>query len=65
MVWPMVPAGVSNDLITMARDITPVWDRDEDDADDVNIPDEDEAVEAAREDGAATADAAQTKEQQR
>ena len=40
MVWPMVPAGVSNDLITMARDITPVWDRDEDEADDVNIPDE-------------------------
>ena len=30
MVWPMVPAGVSNDLITMARDITPVWDRDDD-----------------------------------
>lgn len=46
MVWPMVPAGVSNDLITM-RDITPVWDRREDDADDVNIPDEDEAVEAS------------------
>lgn len=27
MVWPMVPSGVSNDLITIARDITPVWDR--------------------------------------
>ena len=40
MVWPMVPAGVSNDLITMARDITPVWDRDEDEADDVNIEEE-------------------------
>ena len=40
MVWPMVPAGVSNDLITMARDITPVWDRDEDDADDTNIEEE-------------------------
>ena len=37
MVWPMVPAGVSNDLITMARDITPVWDRDDDDADDNSV----------------------------
>ena len=42
MVWPMVPAGVSNDLITMARDITPVWDRDDDDADDEQIPNEEE-----------------------
>jgi acetolactate synthase-1/2/3 large subunit len=29
MVWPMVPAGVSNDAIQVARDSTPVWDRDE------------------------------------
>ncbi len=29
MVWPMVPAGVSNDAIQFARDSTPVWDRDE------------------------------------
>ena len=29
MVWPMVPAGVSNDLVTTARAMTPVWDRDE------------------------------------
>nr|WP_328823380.1 acetolactate synthase large subunit [Metallococcus carri] len=34
MVWPMVPAGVSNDMVTMARAMTPVWDRD-DDGDDV------------------------------
>ncbi|WP_246104710.1 acetolactate synthase large subunit [Rudaeicoccus suwonensis] len=27
MVWPMVPAGVSNDLVTTARAMTPVWDR--------------------------------------
>lgn len=42
MVWPMVPAGVSNDLITMARDITPVWDRDDDEADDEQIENEEE-----------------------
>jgi len=29
MVWPMVPAGVSNDDIQYARGITPTWDRDE------------------------------------
>ncbi len=29
MVWPMVPAGVSNDAIQVARDSTPVWDREE------------------------------------
>ncbi|MDQ1294713.1 MAG: acetolactate synthase large subunit [Actinomycetota bacterium] len=28
MVWPMVPAGVSNDNIQIARDMTPDWDRD-------------------------------------
>ncbi len=27
MVWPMVPAGTSNDEITMARDLAPAWDR--------------------------------------
>jgi acetolactate synthase I/II/III large subunit len=29
MVWPMVPAGTSNDLITTARDLAPAWDREE------------------------------------
>jgi acetolactate synthase I/II/III large subunit len=29
MVWPMVPAGVSNDAIQVARGTAPVWDRDE------------------------------------
>ncbi len=27
MVWPMVPAGVSNDLVTTARSMAPVFDR--------------------------------------
>jgi acetolactate synthase I/II/III large subunit len=29
MVWPMVPAGVSNDAIQVARDTAPAWDREE------------------------------------
>jgi acetolactate synthase-1/2/3 large subunit len=29
MVWPMVPAGVSNDLIQVAKDTAPQWDREE------------------------------------
>ncbi|MFB9378210.1 acetolactate synthase large subunit [Kineococcus gynurae] len=29
MVWPMVAAGVSNDAIQYARDMTPDWDREE------------------------------------
>jgi acetolactate synthase-1/2/3 large subunit len=29
MVWPMVPAGVSNDQIQVARGLTPVWDRED------------------------------------
>ncbi|MDV3221253.1 acetolactate synthase large subunit [Intrasporangium sp.] len=29
MVWPMVPAGVSNDMILAARDEAPVWEREE------------------------------------
>ncbi len=29
MVWPMVPAGVSNDEILYARGVSPVWDRGE------------------------------------
>jgi acetolactate synthase-1/2/3 large subunit len=29
MVWPMVPAGVSNDLIQHARGMSPVWDRED------------------------------------
>jgi acetolactate synthase-1/2/3 large subunit len=29
MVWPMVPAGVSNDAIQIARGMTPTWDREE------------------------------------
>ncbi|GAB3585781.1 acetolactate synthase large subunit [Calidifontibacter terrae] len=28
MVWPMVPAGVSNDRVTVARSMAPVFDRD-------------------------------------
>ncbi len=32
MVWPMVPAGVSNDLIQIAKDTAPQWDREESDA---------------------------------
>jgi acetolactate synthase-1/2/3 large subunit len=29
MVWPMVPAGVSNDAIQVAKDTAPQWDREE------------------------------------
>jgi acetolactate synthase-1/2/3 large subunit len=29
MVWPMVPAGVSNDQIQFARGMSPVWDRED------------------------------------
>jgi acetolactate synthase-1/2/3 large subunit len=29
MVWPMVPAGMSNDEILAARDVRPVWDADD------------------------------------
>jgi acetolactate synthase-1/2/3 large subunit len=29
MVWPMVPAGTSNDEILAARDTRPVWDADD------------------------------------
>jgi acetolactate synthase I/II/III large subunit len=29
IVWPMVPAGVSNDQIQVARGLTPVWDRED------------------------------------
>jgi acetolactate synthase I/II/III large subunit len=29
MVWPMVPAGVSNDEIQTARGLTPAWDRED------------------------------------
>ncbi|MBM6400529.1 acetolactate synthase large subunit [Phycicoccus sp. MQZ13P-5] len=32
MVWPMVPAGVSNDAIQVARDTAPQWDREESEA---------------------------------
>jgi len=32
MVWPMVPAGVSNDAIQIARDVAPEWDREDSDA---------------------------------
>ncbi|GAA1247123.1 acetolactate synthase large subunit [Janibacter melonis] len=32
MVWPMVPAGVSNDAIQIARDAAPQWDREDSDA---------------------------------
>ena len=36
MVWPMVPAGVSNDLIQVAKDTAPQWDREESSAPDGN-----------------------------
>jgi acetolactate synthase I/II/III large subunit len=29
MVWPMVPSGVSNDMIQTARGLTPAWDRED------------------------------------
>jgi acetolactate synthase-1/2/3 large subunit len=29
MVWPMVPAGVSNDDILYARGMSPQWDRED------------------------------------
>jgi acetolactate synthase I/II/III large subunit len=29
MVWPMVPSGVSNDLIQIARDMTPEWEQED------------------------------------
>ena len=32
MVWPMVPAGVSNDDIQVAKGMSPVWDREEESA---------------------------------
>ncbi len=32
MVWPMVAAGVSNDLIQVAKDTAPQWEREEDEA---------------------------------
>ncbi len=32
MVWPMVPAGVSNDAIQIARDVAPQWEREESEA---------------------------------
>ncbi|HPF76034.1 acetolactate synthase large subunit [Phycicoccus elongatus] len=32
MVWPMVPAGVSNDLIQVAKDEAPRWDREDSEA---------------------------------
>ena len=32
MVWPMVAAGVSNDLIQVAKDTAPQWDREESEA---------------------------------
>jgi acetolactate synthase-1/2/3 large subunit len=32
MVWPMVPAGVSNDLIQVAKNEAPQWDREDSEA---------------------------------
>ena len=29
MVWPMVAAGTSNDDIMVARDMAPIWDRED------------------------------------
>jgi acetolactate synthase-1/2/3 large subunit len=39
MVWPMVPAGVSNDAIQVAKDTAPQWDREESEA----IPQDEDA----------------------
>ena len=47
MVWPMVPAGVSNDAIQIARDAAPVWDREESEA--IEQP-EDPAIDAVGDD---------------
>ncbi len=38
MVWPMVAAGVSNDLIQVARGIAPQWDREETDGPALDTP---------------------------
>lgn len=40
MVWPMVPAGVSNDAIQVAKDTAPQWDREDDEADEQAVVDE-------------------------
>ncbi len=29
MVWPMVPVGISNDDVTLARDLAPAWERED------------------------------------
>ena len=29
MVWLMVPAGTSNDMITIARSLAPAWERED------------------------------------
>ncbi|YAL84657.1 acetolactate synthase large subunit [Dermacoccaceae bacterium W4C1] len=42
MVWPMVPAGVSNDMVTLARAMTPVWDREDDEAVDDSVDETEE-----------------------
>ncbi len=39
MVWPMVPAGVSNDEIQIAKGMSPVWDREDADLSGGNIQD--------------------------
>ncbi|WP_442952888.1 acetolactate synthase large subunit [Pedococcus sp. 5OH_020] len=46
MVWPMVPAGVSNDAIQVAKDTAPQWDREDDEADEQGVVDQ---LEAGRE----------------
>jgi acetolactate synthase I/II/III large subunit len=39
MVWPMVPAGVSNDAIQVAKDTAPQWDREDSETDEQALVD--------------------------
>ena len=50
MVWPMVPAGVSNDAIQVAKDTAPQWDREESEA----MPQHEDADHSERGSDAAT-----------
>ena len=48
MVWPMVAAGVSNDLIQIAKDTAPQWDREEDDASEQGLDPDHDGVPSGR-----------------
>ena len=47
MVWPMVPAGVSNDAIQVAKDTAPQWDREDDTTAEEAVADQVAAEQAA------------------